>query len=314
MARPIARLTWALLRPWHGAGFRVTVRCWSIARTPKAVHADTLPWGTPPGGGAAFWAPQPTASNAVSMAPAIAAATLATFTGLSFDESRPRAPRSGEPRIHDQAAAAGRRYDLPCMVDDLCRAVRDPAPRLDDTPCRAEHPAVLRDRPQVTHVDVNGCVSDTCVERGVHGAARDRVGEGADEAAMDNTNRVVGGLVRLTFEDNLANLDLADLHAEENGDRRRRDRAIPDSAEEIDSRQRPACRRSDHRVIPVHRLASRLTPGGQGRVDALCCGHRASFLSSGAGRCSAPGPGRRRSDRTSSSAPHSEHVGVTVAG
>ena len=195
MARPIARLTWALLRPWHAAGFRVTVRCWSIARTPKAVHADTLPWGTPPGGGAAFWAPQPAASNAVSMAPAIAAATLATFTGLSLDESRPRAARSGEPRIHDQAAAAGRRYDLPGLVDDLRGAVRDPAARLGHPPCCAEHPAALRDRPQVTHVDVNGCVSDTCIERGVHRAPRDRVREGADEAAVDNTDRVVGGLV-----------------------------------------------------------------------------------------------------------------------
>src|ERR1700730_16269831 len=90
MARPIARLTWALLRPWHAAGFRVTVRCWSIARTPKVVHADTLPWGTPPGAGAAVWAAQPAARNAVSVAPAIAAATRATFTGLSLDECRPR--------------------------------------------------------------------------------------------------------------------------------------------------------------------------------------------------------------------------------
>src|SRR6202035_5406559 len=188
MARPIARLTWALLRPWQAAGFWVTVRCWSIARTPKAVHDDTLPWGTPPGAGSASWAAQPAARNAVSTAPAIAAATRTTFTGLSLDESRPRATGSGQTRIHDQTAAAGRRYDLPGLVDDLRGAVRDPAPRLDDTPCCAEHPAVLRDRPQITHVDVNGCVSDTCVERGVHRTSRDRVREGADEAAMDNTD------------------------------------------------------------------------------------------------------------------------------
>ncbi len=95
----------------------------------------------------------------------------------------------------------------------------------------------------------------------MHRAAGDRVQECADETAVDDADRIVGGLVRGAAEDHVPVADMADPEVEVGGDRWGWHSPVPHRQQEITTRHGLPHGRDGHRVVPDEGLAARLAPG-----------------------------------------------------
>src|SRR6185312_15750984 len=94
----------------------------------------------------------------------------------------------------------------------------------------------------------------------LHGTADDGIEQRADEAAVNEADRVVGGLVGQAGEADLTRLDLDDAEREVRCDGWGRQRAVSDGAQVFQTGQPGTYRSGSERVVPGDRLRARLAP------------------------------------------------------
>ena len=84
----------------------------------------------------------------------------------------------------------------------------------------------------------------------MRGAAHGRVEQGAEDATVDRSDRVVQMLANLERERHPARLDIDDAHPEQGGDGRWRDDAPSDGRQIVQAAHVERQRGADHGVFP----------------------------------------------------------------